>query len=189
MDRIKVVVLNGPPGSGKDTIGKALSEWMKVDCLHGQFKQPLLEILAATLRVSVDALMSIYDNRELKETPLAIFGGHSIREAMIAISEDYIKPIFGKDYLGKAQLALLRKHKPNLVIYTDGGFLDELQPLLDAPEVELHVVHIHRRNCTFACDSRGYVTPSELADAIVHCDNDKSIGDAVNFLVKELELV
>lgn len=191
----KVIILNGPPNSGKDTIGEALMELLRrdhnvkfSDLYHGQFKKVLLEILSKTLRISEHALMEIYNNRELKETPLPMFGGHSIREAMIAISENYIKPIFGKDYMGRVELAQIRTSKPKYAIYTDGGFIDEIRPLLADPSIELYIIQIYRDGCSFAGDSRGLLTGPEIAHCIYGVTNNGSIVECANVIIETLGL-
>lgn len=191
----KVIILNGPPNSGKDTIGEALMELLRRDhdvkfseIYHGQFKKVLLEILSTTLRISESTLMHIYNNRELKETPLAIFGGHSIREAMISISEDYIKPIFGKDYMGRMELSQIRIAKPKYAIYTDGGFIDEIRPLLNDPSIELYIVQLYRDGCSFAGDSRGLLTGPEIAHCLYGVTNNGSIAECANLIIKTLGL-
>lgn len=191
----KVIILNGPPNSGKDTIGEAIMELLRrdhnckfSDIYHGQFKKVLLEILSTTLRISEHSLMQIYNNRELKDTPLAIFGGHSIREAMISISEDYIKPIFGKDYIGRMELSQIRIGKPKFAIYTDGGFIDEIRPLFADPLIELHIVQIHRDGCSFAGDSRGYLTGPEVCHCIYELQNNGSIKGAAESVLDGIGL-
>lgn len=189
--KTKVVILNGPPGCGKDTLGEIVMDTLKAQyspehIYHGQFKKILLEILSTTLRVSEVTLMHIYNNRELKETPLPIFGGHSIREAMISISEDYVKPIFGKDYIGRVELTNLIIGKPKIAIYTDGGFIDEVRPLLNHDSIELQIIQIHRDGCSFSSDSRGWLDGDEVKHCLHVAMNNGTLAECSETIMKIL---
>ena len=44
--------------------------------------------------------MSEYNNRDVKERPETSLNGFSRRSALLHVSEEAIKPVFGKDYFG-----------------------------------------------------------------------------------------
>lgn len=156
MDKVKVIVLNGPPQCGKDTIGKELVK--SIDkAIQGEFKGLLLKILKQTLNLSDDTFDMMYANRELKDVKQPFFNGKSIRDMMISISEDYIKPMLGQDYIGKYELTKIKRGDASCIVYTDGGFYDEIRPLLEDDSIELHVIQIHRVGCSFSGDSRGWL--------------------------------
>ena len=91
---MKILLLNAPPNSGKDTLADYLVEeyyWYKE-----QMKTPLFTIAAAMLGLTLDQFMVLYDNREWKESYSPVVK-MTIRELMIKISEDFVKPVVGKE--------------------------------------------------------------------------------------------
>ena len=176
MDKVKVIILNGPPQCGKDTIGKALVKSLD-KAVQGEFKGLLLKILKQTLNLSDETFDMLYSNRELKDVKQPFFNGKSIRDMMISISEDFIKPMLGQDYIGKYELTKIKRGDASCIIYTDGGFYDEIKPLLDDDSIELHVIQIHRTGCSFSGDSRGWLVIPGMRN---HCiTNNDSIKKAV----------
>lgn len=151
-----IIVLNGPPGSGKDTIGKLLAE----HCYElGSFKVPMWEIAKASLGdEQYDWFVKDYNNRETKEQPQEYLGGLSPRQFFIHISEVWCKPVFGHEYFGERMLGAIRQFESQSkydVAITDGGFASELLPLLRAHRRVL-IVRMHRKGFSFAGDSRDY---------------------------------
>lgn len=149
----KVIILNAPPGAGKDTIGRMIAE--KYECDLFCFKQPMFDIALAMLgsnRFSI--FMDAYDDRERKEKPLDILNGKSPRQFMIWISEDVIKPQFGADYFGRRVAEEVRKF--GTVVCTDGGFEDEVIALINAG-INVSLYRLHRSGYAFDGDSRDYI--------------------------------
>lgn len=153
-----IVILNGAPGVGKDTIGKMLED--QAGLTIRSFKQPMFDIAKATLgEAGFIKFMELYDNRLTKEQSTPLLGGLSPREFMIEISEKWIKPRFGADYFGCRFVADL---PVTGVVATDGGFPDEVRPMLDVTKVV--IVRLHRAGYSFAGDSRRFITYDDFAD-------------------------
>lgn len=150
----KIIILNGPPGCGKDTLGaeiEGVKGWEKVS-----FKEPMFRIAREMLgEAGFRSFMLSYGNREQKERPQSFLGGKSPREFMIWISEDVIKPVFGNQHFGKLFNERLKRGCD--YICTDGGFPDEVETLLLAGH-EIELVRLHRSGFTFEGDSRNYIT-------------------------------
>ena len=154
----KIIILNAPPGAGKDTIGKLIAENAKVETRFISFKNPMFEIALAMLgKTGYADFISRYNDRETKEQPCLLIGGelHSPRQFMIWISEQVMKPSFGHDYFGE-RFAHDASENEIPVICTDGGFEDEIYPLLNAGH-EVKLCRLHRRGYSFDGDSRDYV--------------------------------
>jgi len=189
MDKIKVIVLNGPPSCGKDSIGKKLLEELKDEgrtAFKGEFKGLLLDILRNTLGLSQEAFDFLYADRDFKEGNQPLLNGHTLRELMICISEEYIKPMLGRDYIGKVELSKIKRGKPSVLVYTDGGFYDEIKPLLMDDQIELHIFHVYRAGCSFSGDSRGYVTGVGVGWTVLK--NNGTIGEAVDTIRHSVKL-
>ena len=154
---IKVLIFNGPPGSGKDTLGNMLYNFMHKnnypEVFMQSFKEQLIEIALVISGLERSTWTRFYAQKELKRAEL---GGLSCREYLIKISEKVIKPNFGADYFGKHAADNLLV---GLNIFTDGGFEAELPPIIDKIGVEnVVIVRLHRTGHTFKNDSRNYIS-------------------------------
>lgn len=151
----KVIILNGPAGCGKDTLARALVE-MGFAKGTTRFKNPMFNIALAAL--GPDAyhdFLDGYDDRARKEKPEDFLNGLSRRQFMIAISEQFVKPVFGDDYFGK----YLSGNLPDggeVFVVSDGGFASEVTPIVAAGH-DVQIVRLHRDGYTFIGDSRGYL--------------------------------
>lgn len=99
-----VICLNGPPRSGKDTVANMVYDNFKVYFWIDtkKFSKPLDRIAAATLNIDKESEKFIKYREERKYDPLLEFECSStMRQMLISISEDYIKPLFGKEWFGK----------------------------------------------------------------------------------------
>lgn len=78
------VVLNGPPGCGKDTLANMLSR-DGVFVKH-QFKDALYEHTAKHFQVDLDKFIKFASDRDLKDSKsLAGLGGRTPRQALIHV--------------------------------------------------------------------------------------------------------
>jgi hypothetical protein len=156
-----VVILNGPPNSGKDAIAKALANWCNV--VHLEMKECMFSIALATSGVTEKDWYQRYNNRELKEEPWSILGGLSQRQFMIKISEEWMKPLFGKDVFGvraaeSARQKIWTTQGKYAVVFTDGGFKEELDAMVRTlGEDNVLLVRVHRDGTNFDNDSRNYL--------------------------------
>lgn len=153
-----IIVLNGPPGVGKDTLAGLIELSEGTTTLS--FKAPMWEIAKATLGSSFPEFLHLYDNRETKEIPHKMLGGLSPREFFIHISESWCKPLFGETYFGD-RLAEAAKGSSKPVV-TDGGFPSELHPLLTSGE-KVVVVRLHKEGYNFKGDSRSYIKEEDFS--------------------------
>ncbi|EKL2214120.1 hypothetical protein PQ125_002654 [Salmonella enterica] len=153
----KIIILNAPPGAGKDTIGKMISFYSPGEqCRIISFKEPMFDIALAILgKENYQRFMLAYDDREQKERPQTFLMGMSPREFMIWISEDVIKPKFGKDYFS-VRFNQKVKECESPVVCTDGGFPDEVIALIESGH-EVKMCRLHRRGYSFKNDSRDYI--------------------------------
>jgi len=162
-----LILLNGPPRCGKDTAGFVLERR-----IGGDGSVVWVEKMSRLLKERTHALYGIVDRtgapkghaeyETSKDSPRPEFLGLTPRQAYIAVSERYLKPMHGEDVLGKmladdvaATLNDPAYPKPRAVIVTDSGFRAESEPLAAMAERCL-LVHIHREGCTFEGDSRDY---------------------------------
>lgn len=155
-----IIILNGPPGSGKDT----LAEFFKQDGYeHYSFKEPMFRIAQAVLgsHTYFTKFLPDYESRLTKESPQEYLGNLSPRDFMIHISEKWCKPLFGGAFFGEHALASIGKTHSEGIVVSDGGFPSELVPLLKAGQAIL-VCRLHRKGHTFQGDSRRYLYPGDF---------------------------
>lgn len=152
-----VILLNGAPGCGKDTLANYLmangTAQRKLS-----FKAPMFEIAMAMLGRDVFyEYMEAYNDRARKEIPFTGTPGMTPREFMIYISEKCIKPVFGNDYFGKR---LVESIGDATCVVSDCGFAKEIHPILKAGH-QVTLIRLHRQGFTFDGDSRShiYLTP------------------------------
>lgn len=177
---MKVLLLNGPPRAGKDTIGRMLQREIPGSELF-KFGEALKEMTHRAIlghRAPADALEDRKDDPERGPEK-----GVTWRQAYIAMSEKFVKPLFGAGWFGKelAHSISWWASYPGarLAIVTDSGFREEAAALRDAGH-ELARLVIWRRGCSFNGDSRSIWNGAGLIpDGL-----DWSLGNDGNCLTK-----
>lgn len=152
-----IVILNAPPGAGKDTIGDILRDWYGYE-IHS-FKKPMFDIARALLgQENYNKFLELYNDRGTKEEATPICGGFSPRNFFIHISENMCKPVFGEQYFGKR---FLEQVGEDVTVITDGGFPLEVYPLVEAGH-KVVIARLHRKGYDFLGDSRNYLREGDF---------------------------
>jgi hypothetical protein len=153
----KIVFLNGPPGCGKDTVGRMLAE---------RYGAQLFKA-ATPLRQAMSALIGCEDSEieQLKSTPIRLWAWRSAptgttgRDLLIALSEDLIKPRLGMDWFGHMLGQSIATAAPRLAVVTDAGFVSEVEACCkNLPGWEINLWHVTRPGCDFSGDSRSWIS-------------------------------
>lgn len=169
----KIIVLNCPPRSGKDTIA---AEFVKNDGYTMlSFKAQLIEIALLISNVSRQEWDERYET--MKDVPWDRLGGLSQRQYLIKISEEWVKPVHGKDYFGK--IIAENSHPRNTYILPDGGFEEEIFPLYEKYASQLLILQWSRNDCTFEHDSRDWIVNYPELTVQIR-DNNTTIEDQYN---------
>lgn len=160
----QILILSAPPSSGKDLAADYISSAYEAE--HLRFKDSLYEWSAKFAGISTKSMVNLSTDRNTKETPNSAFRiadcWASPRQWLIHCSENIIKPLRGKSFFGDDVAERIR-NSPNVrFVISDGGFIEELQPLLD--EFDVKVIHIHRNGCTFDRDSRNWLPSNHGVD-------------------------
>lgn len=158
MKRNKIIILNAPPGCGKDTIGNMIAYNKDIQAFKASFKEPMFEIAIGMLGVwKFSQFIDAYNDRKKKEEPQECLNGMTPRQFMIWISEEVMKPRFGKYVFGHRLLDSIERIPPECpIVVTDGGFKEETMPLLVAGHY-VHVCRLFRDGYSFDGDSRDYL--------------------------------
>jgi hypothetical protein len=151
----KIILLNGPPRSGKDTVGHL------IQAFTGAFSTKF----AKAVKDGAHALTGLTDVphdffETCKDQPTTVFAGMTPREFYIHYSEVVMKPLFGARVFGlrTAQELAGPFKQGRICVVTDSGFEAEALAVADlfgALRVELW--KIYRDGTTFDGDSRSYV--------------------------------
>ena len=159
----KIVILNGPKSSGKDMAAKWLEQW-RMDTQHFEFKSQLYMDVANYYGISMAQLNRLYEGD--KSAPQECFGGKSMREAMIYVSEEVVKPEQGLEHYGRILADQIENSICDVAVISDGGVANdnggfyewnELFPLHDAFDFDnILIVQLYRQGCSFEGDSRRY---------------------------------
>lgn len=159
----KIILVNGPPKSGKDTIGWDIMDWLHFNdererCLV------TLEKFAGPLRKIANSLNPILvtDFEEIKDEKVMV-GGLSPRKIMQSASEDWLKKLVGPTVF--AELLHQRIHREmninqyvnNFVVVTDCGFQTEVDYIVDKyGEDNVYLIRMMREGCNFIGDTREF---------------------------------
>lgn len=203
-----VVLLNGPPRSGKDTIATYMEEtfyaldpnfrWTKKNGIY----QTVIQCKAARpLYTLCEGAFGIEDWEDMlapdkKEVPCSECFGMSPREAMIWFSEEVMKPKFGPQVFGDLAVKQMRAEALTasfydsfcVYIFSDSGFEAEVARVVEYVGKEnALLVNLHRPGCDFKGDSRGYLDGKRLGVANMTVANDGTIEDAAHPIMEWID--
>jgi len=148
------IIFNGPPGSGKDEACHFLKT--NYGYKHLEIKQQLFVDTVEYYGVDLDWFMSNYNTRLEKERARPELGGISKREALIHVSENIMKPKYGKDYYGYKTAEAM--DCVSRYCLSDGGFVEEVLPIINnVGQDNICIVQLYRNGCSFSSDSRNYI--------------------------------
>lgn len=158
----KVVFINGPKRSGKDSLGHLLQEETDLTCSIDKAAHPLYNAIQELFGLSPDEWEDMYENA--KEKPHRALEWMSPREAMIWLSETVVKPTFDSSFFGKSLARrILSKEDVPFHIITDAGFTDEIEVcvnMLPINQYDVYMIRLCREGTSFEGDSRHYIDPS-----------------------------
>lgn len=144
------VLINGPPGCGKDTLVNGLAAYIQF--MHLKVSSPLKRMLAAMLNVDTRWI------EENKDEKVKLLGNITVRQALIDMSEKYMKPLYGEDVMGRIASDVGRYSASRLTITSDSGFTVESERIIyNAGKINCIIIRVHRDGCTFDGDSRGWM--------------------------------
>lgn len=189
-----LVILNGPPGCGKDHAGGVLRDRVLPRLSSGKaglykFARVLKERTHA-LYGRPDLAWDAFEN--CKDVPNDFFLGLTPRQAYIEVSERYFKPLHGKDVYGRLLAADPEFLSADIAVITDGGFDAEAGPVIATAGADnVLLVRIRTRETAdhplyepFPGDSRYfYDLPVRMVE--IMNNKDRAFEDAVCAAVVE----
>ncbi len=179
-----VLVLAGPPGTGKDTIANYLVR--QFNFIHIRFKDALIPLVLGAYKVDM-AWFDQHYTRELKDQPCPELLNMSPRQALIHMSEHVIKPTFTESAFGTI---IARRIVPGqyTVISDGGGWAPELKPVVDAVGAHnVFILQLTRDHCSYTNDSRVAYPDNIFGCKTVTVHNNGSIDDLFNQTIMALQ--
>jgi len=159
-----IIIFNGPPNTGKDEACSYLKNTKNFT--HNEFKDALFTETCKHFSVSKKWFVENYNDRSVKERKEAVLGNRSRREALIHVSENIIKPKYGKEFFGQ-EVAQKISNKINYC-FSDGGFKEELFPVINKVGAEnICLVQLTRKGCDFSTDSRRYLNGNLIEEFVI----------------------
>ena len=124
-----LILVSGPPRSGKNRAGVCLAEYLRAD--HFALSNALKRLTHRHYGLEESLRPQHFENS--KDLPSSKFHGLSPRQAYIEFSETVLKPRHGRDYLGRIGASrVMKNRKKGVVSIVSGvGFMDEVMPLID----------------------------------------------------------
>lgn len=188
---MRIIILNGPRDTGKDTAADYLVErygYTKLE-MKGSLRKLAHQIASLTSKDPVALCNALEFDRDLKDTKrVPEFGDRTWPEFIIWLSETVCKPIFGQDVFALAAVKAVRGSGADKIVFSDGGFQAEFDALYYALHDggigelasidDLLLVHVYREGRSFASvrkDSRSYIMHPEGKDRAYPLHNDAGI--------------
>lgn len=161
----KLIILNGPPRSGKDTCAMAISEALSIP--HVKLSWPLKYIIADVLGLSQQMMEA---NKE-RGTQYEL----SPRQLQIALFQQVSK-VFGDKWLASMLVTRIdRNSVDDVFVVSDCGRIPEVETVVNAFGADnVLLVRLFRKGTDFKNDIRGYV-PVETVKHATSLHNNSTV--------------
>lgn len=177
---MKAILFNGPPQSGKDTAVRLLAKHLTASNNY----MPICLKMAYPIKAAVHAFagLDVEDDffEDMKDRPCDPLLGATPRELYIAFGENFLKPHFGKNALGRIFVNRMLQYddafydpKEVVVLCSDIGFIEEVEEVVDALGINnILMFTMHRVGTSFAGDSRDYVDYRTVTNHLIYNNGD-----------------
>lgn len=186
---MKIIITNGPPFCGKDTI---VNELLKIipGSVRYMFKDTLYTEVCKRYNVTLEEALPLFmADKSVKDSGHPMFNGKSPRGVLIYESEDVIKPMYGPTGVAIITANNIKERYPDwrnmTFIFPDGGFNNEIKCLMEEFEIErsdIYILRIRRDGCSYLNDSREFI---KSPNAVVK--NNGSVKSLIKRTLKGLQ--
>lgn len=154
-----IILLNGPPGIGKDTIANefitAFAGFQKMEYKEGLRNATLQRYEVADREEGLRQ----FECRKAKDSPSELFQGRTPREALIE-TDTFLKNEYGRSMAGEwaasAVQANIQLCGIQNFLFSDSGFVQEAYQVAEKVD-RVVVVQLHHPDFNFDNDSRDYI--------------------------------
>ena len=177
--KFRVILFNGPPGVGKDTLA-LYAQSFDTRSRHVKFVSTMKMAVAHLFNYPIELMETAKDDKEY------IKFGKTIREHQIAIGLA-MRNIYGEEIFGRmlADRILGMPMQTPYVVISDLGFPGELGALNEAigPE-RLTLFRLYQEGKTFAEDCRSYIRGENFGIKTYDIQNPHGDRAAAKFFIK-----
>jgi len=178
---MKILLINGPPRSGKDTVAKIIKQ-AGASLVHlEKFAQPIKTCVPLAYSIPLDQWEKDLDTPNNKDLSHDLLYGETPRDVQISFSEDWLKLLNGEDIFGKLLLRRIERLNSQwfqCVVISDSGFREEAKVLVEYyGAVNCRLWRMQREEHNFRGDSRGYIDLDELGVRTWDIPNNGSLND------------
>jgi len=164
----QLIMFNGPPGCGKDTVVRELTPYLKFT--HLKFAAPIKRMACGLLNCDMRWLEA---NKDTFIMPLGYNSKVTLRQFLIDLSEKFFKPLYGQDVFGNLLWKEAKDAANRMVLVSDCGFAGEVSRVVaSAGAANCLLVRIHRAGHDFSGDSRSYLHEVGCASVDIYNDRD-----------------
>lgn len=161
---MKIILLNGPPRSGKDSAALAIEDFCierGLGIAHDKMSLPNKAAFAGMMGLSIEDDFRVEPWEGKKEEIIPKLGT-SYRQWQIDFSERFMKPAYGEDIFARLLIDRIDfygdpKYSIEVAVISDCGFQIEVDTLLKDGRYDPLLIRCHRPGFTFEGDSRQYV--------------------------------
>lgn len=183
----KIVLFNGPPGSGKDAIATGLIVKYPDKVALEKFAYPIKAACRAFYSLSLEEWEAIDGDAELKNQPRPEFFGQSCRQVQINMSELFAKPTHDNRIFGELCARRIEQNDKDIIFVSDSGFIEEAEVQVEKFGANnISLFRLQREGKTFDGDSRGYIhIPSVYNDKTIV--NNGTLDETVSLIEEQLK--
>lgn len=164
-----IVIINGPSGSGKTTAARFIAKHL-INCAEFESSMCLRRAVRDMLAIPYSA--NPFDPI-VKDSPMAELNNRTPREIMIKLAEDFMKPLFGFDVIGKVIVRQMAQGIWTHAIVSGLGFDMEALAIIEAFKgKQFECLKLYRKGRSFEKDSRDYLDCRALGIRCSTINND-----------------
>lgn len=183
---MKVIIVNGPPRSGKGVLVGHLLKHLP-NAVYCSFKEPLYQELMSEYLLSREELMRLVDG-PTKDVGNRLFNGLTPRAAIIEKDKE-LKKRHGDMIIAKRVIdAILDTpdYGRKTFVFPDGGVGNEVPFAMNILKhyglLDFSIVQVRRKGCDFTGDTRKYIDNPSM---VIHNDVNEKPGHEGNHMYEQ----